>query len=154
SSGSAASLVAKRWKNGTRLRVRFLDGPPALQARVRDLAQQRTLYANLQFDFLDGDTGPADTRINLEKPAASSYLGTDARHVPQNQPTMSLQAITQEPNEAAVSALIVRQFGQVLAMVDATKSPASQIRWNREAVYRYYAARGMTREAVDQQLLQ
>src|SRR5262249_1688063 len=116
SSGSAARLVAKRWKNGTPPPGRFLHGPPSRQAPVRDLAQQWTLYANLQFDFLDGDTGPADIRITFEKPGAWSYLGTDARHVPQNQPTMSLQAITQEPNEAAVSALILRQFGHVLAM--------------------------------------
>jgi hypothetical protein len=151
---SAAVVEAKRWPNGTRLRLRFLDGPPDVQRRVRELAQQWTLYANIRFDFLDAGADPADVRITFKEPGAWSYMGTDAKEVRAPGPTMSLQAITQESSESIVSTLVLRQFGHLLGMVDAAKNPAAPIKWNREAVYRYYAARGMSRDMVDQQLLQ
>ena len=47
-----AILVGKKWQNGKTLRVRFLDGDPAVQAKVQKYAQDWSRHANITFTFV------------------------------------------------------------------------------------------------------
>ena len=77
----AAVERMKLWQNGRTLRVRFLDGRPEVQARVRDIAREWEALANLQLQFVD--SGPAQIRISFAEEGFSwSTVGTDALIVP------------------------------------------------------------------------
>ena len=46
-----ALVTGKLWKNGRVLKVRFVDGDPAIQAKVRRFATEWTKFANIGFNF-------------------------------------------------------------------------------------------------------
>src|SRR5690349_10464527 len=50
----AAVERLKLWENGRRLRVKFLDGIPEVQARVAAVAREWEAVANITFDFVSG----------------------------------------------------------------------------------------------------
>lgn len=58
-----AALTGKLWKPGRTLRVRFLDGDPAVQKRIEPLAQEWCKVADLKFVF--GDDPNAEIRISF-----------------------------------------------------------------------------------------
>ena len=47
----AALLKDSRWQTGDQITIRFLDGDPTLQARVKAVALEWTKVANLNFVF-------------------------------------------------------------------------------------------------------
>ena len=53
---------SKKWPNGKHLRVRFLDGTPAIQAKVRTYAEAWHPFANITFEFVSD--GPAEIRVS------------------------------------------------------------------------------------------
>src|SRR5690349_16806201 len=93
----AINQPGKRWKNGQTLRVRFLNGSPDIQEKVRGFANQWSLYANIIFNFVsDGD---AEIRIafkwrDTDHPngdvGSHSLIGTDAlSETDQNKPNVN-----------------------------------------------------------------
>src|SRR5688572_29755560 len=85
----AALLNDFRWQPGNTLTIRFMEGDPGLQQRVRQAAEgwltdaatgQR--LANLQFSFVPA--GFAHVRIAFQQGAGSwSQIGTACNQVPQ-----------------------------------------------------------------------
>jgi hypothetical protein len=85
----AISPIGKTWMNGSRLRVRFIGGSGAQHAKVREQAKWWTDHANLSFEF--NDAPDAEIRIAFdENDGAWSFVGTDCRDIPANEPTMNL----------------------------------------------------------------
>ncbi|MDX0111064.1 hypothetical protein GOC07_02050 [Sinorhizobium meliloti] len=81
------------------------------------------MYGNLDFDFWEGsdfrvcDSKTAsDVRITVEGTSNWAFLGTQARSVPANKPTLSL-AIKQyrEGYAATLRGVVLHEFGHVLA---------------------------------------
>ena len=64
-----ATPRAKLWPNGKRLRVRFLDGLPSIQEKVKPYAEAWHPYSNVTFEFVN--SGPAEVRISF-KPDGTS----------------------------------------------------------------------------------
>ena len=85
----AIALLGKLWMNGSTLRVRFMGGTPEQHTKVREQAAWWTAHANLTFDF--NNASDAEIRVAFD-PAkgAWSYVGTDCRGIPMDQPTMNL----------------------------------------------------------------
>jgi len=73
-------MTGKKWKNGRTLRVRFLDGQPAVQAKVKRFAQEWEKFANIKFDF--GNDPDGEIRISFEQEGSWSYIGVDATTIP------------------------------------------------------------------------
>ena len=70
----AAILFAKRWPNGSTLRVRFLGGTAAQQQIVKQFAPKWSDHANINFDFSNAPN--AELRIAFDpNDGAWSYLG-------------------------------------------------------------------------------
>jgi serralysin len=117
---------SKLWVAGTRIRVRFLNGVPAVHQKVRTIASEWMKYANITFDFIsDGDS---EVRISFdEKNGVWSYLGTDVLGIPQHQQTMNL-AFTDRRT-------ILHKFGHVLGLIEEHQNPRAKIAWNRELVF-------------------
>ncbi len=71
-----ALLTSRKWKNGRKLRVRFMGGSDFVQAKVEKYAREWMEYANIEFDF--NNDLDAEIRIAFDPDGSWSYLGTDA----------------------------------------------------------------------------
>lgn len=146
--------VTNQWANGKRLRVHLIGGESLVRDKVVGYAKQWERYANITFDFVD-DPG-AEIRVSFVMDNTSwSAVGTDAlnrNYFPEDAPTMNYGWLTPDSDEEEFSRVILHEFGHALGCIHEHQSPASNIPWNKEAVYRYYAARGWSRARVDQNL--
>jgi hypothetical protein len=122
----AISPLGKLWINGSTLRVRFLGGSTAQQDVVKQFAPQWTDYANLHFEF--GSAGDAEIRIAFADDGAWSYVGTDARGIPSNQPTMNFGWLDE--------AVVLHEFGHAVGLAHEHQNPDGGIEWNEAAVIR------------------
>jgi hypothetical protein len=146
-----AAVTSKKWENGSTLTVRFLDGDPDLQARVEERAREWESHANIRFDF--GNHDDAQIRVAFVQDGSSwSGVGTDVLNIdwfPRAEPTMNYGWLTPSSNDEELSRVVLHEFGHALGCIHEHSSPTAQIPWDKEAVYRYYAARGWGKDLVD-----
>jgi len=123
----AVSPIGKFWMNGSTLRVRFMGGTAAQQAKVKEQAGWWTPHANLRFDF--NNAPDAEIRIAFD-PAdgAWSYVGTDNRGIPLDQPTMNLGFMN--------GGTTAHEFGHAIGLAHEHQNPAGGMAWNESAVIR------------------
>jgi len=126
----ALSPIGKTWMNGSTLRVRFIDGTAAEQKIARDQADWWSQVANLKFDFNNAPN--AEIRIKFDSDdGAWSYVGTDSRSIPANEPTMNLGFL--DGGTAA------HEFGHAIGLAHEHQNPAGGIQWNEPVVIREMA---------------
>ena len=125
----------KRWPNGSVLRVRFMDGKPIVQEKVKQYANEWTKYANIRFDFVSN--GHADIRISFRNAGSWSALGTTALDVPADEPTMNFGWLTPDTPDAEYSQVVLHQFGHALGLIEEHQNPNAHLPWNKEKVYAY-----------------
>lgn len=132
----AAVVSAKRWPNGSTLRVRFLDGDPGVQAKVKKYANVWSEFANIKFAF--GNDPHAEIRITFLLDGSWSTIGTDALTVPDDQPTMNFGWLDPTTPDQEYSRVVTHEFGHALGLIHEHQNPAGGIKWNKPVVYRYY----------------
>lgn len=121
----AIALIGKSWMNGSTLRVRFIGGTPAEQAKAREQAGWWMQVANIKFDF--NNAADAEIRIAFDhNDGAWSYIGTDCRGIPLNAPTMNLGFL--DGGTAA------HEFGHAIGLAHEHQNPAGGIQWNEQVV--------------------
>ena len=126
----AISPIGKTWMNGSTLRVRFIGGTAAEQNTAREQAGWWSQVANLKFDFNNAPN--AEIRIKFDpNDGAWSYVGTDSRSIPVNEPTMNLGFL--DGGTAA------HEFGHAIGLAHEHQNPAGGIQWNEEVVIREMA---------------
>ena len=121
-----AVLKAKKWPNGSTLRVRFLGGTSAQQNIVKQFAPQWSNFANLKFDF--NNAPDAEIRIDFQDDGAWSYIGTDCKDIPVNQSTMNLGWQDE--------GVVLHEFGHAIGLIHEHQNPLGGIQWNKPNVYR------------------
>lgn len=149
-----AVVVGKSWSPGATLSVRFLDGQPEIHGRVESIAQQWTDYLNLGLVF--DPTAEAVIRISFEQPGSWSYIGTDARGIAIDRPTMNFGWLQPGLSDSEYQRVVLHEFGHALGAVHEHQNPAVEIPWDKEAVYRHYAGppNFWDRETVDVNLFE
>jgi hypothetical protein len=148
----AALVTAKKWPNGQALRVRFLDGDRAVQAKLQPYAHTWSKYANITFAF--GNDPDAEIRISFQDQGSWSTIGTDALTVPGDQPSMNYGWLTPDTEDDEYSRVVIHEFGHALGLIHEHQNPAGGIHWNRPVVYRYYEGppNNWTKAEVDNNL--
>ncbi|MCB0061411.1 MAG: hypothetical protein KDE19_04830 [Caldilineaceae bacterium] len=144
-----AALTGKLWKPGRTLRVHFLDGDAEVQERLKPFAHQWSEYANIQFVFVNDPN--AEIRISFQQAGSWSYIGTDALGIPKGQPTMNFGWLTKATANDEYSRVVTHEFGHAIGCIHEHQNPATNIPWNKEAVYDYYAGppNNWTRQQTD-----
>jgi hypothetical protein len=126
----AVAPIGKTWMNGSTLRVRFMGGTPAQQAKVREQAGWWTAHANLKYEF--NNAPDAEIRIAFdENDGAWSYIGTDCRNIPLNEATMNLGFMD--------GGTTAHEFGHAIGLAHEHQNPAGGIQWNEPVVVREMA---------------
>jgi len=151
----AAIEIAKLWENGRTLKVRFLDGDPAVQDRVRSIAKEWEQLANLTLEFVA--SGPAQIRISFaEKGFSWSTVGTDALTVADGEATMNYGWLAPDTDLREYQRVVRHEFGHALGMIHEHQNPAAQgaIPWDKPKVYAYYAQQGWDTADVDFNIFQ
>lgn len=117
----------KMWVNGSKLRVKFMEGSAAKQALVKEQAQWWSKHANLTFEFID--VPDAEIRIAFDaNDGAWSYIGTDCRKIPQSEPTMNLGFLD--------GGTAGHEFGHAIGLGHEHQNPDGGIEWNEDVVIR------------------
>lgn len=149
----AAIIEWPLWETGQIIKIKFLDGDPIAQEKVKKYAAIWTTYANLKFEYVS-TTDYADIRIgfNVGKPGAWSDLGSNSTsYYPgyQNEPSMRLGPLN--GSDESAQRTILHEFGHALGLIHETKNPAANINWNLPKVYKYYSdLMGWSQEETDE----
>lgn len=131
----AALLNGAKWSLGSNITVKFVEGDPILQERVKKVALEWTKIANLTLDFRA--SGNTDIRIAFQPGKGSwSYLGTMCRQIPQDEPTMNYGWLTATSDEQELRRVVLHEFGHALGLIHEHQNPKGGIKWNRDAVNR------------------
>jgi len=149
-----ALITGKKWQNGRTLHVRFLEGQPAMQAKVKEKALQWCKFANIKLEF---DNSPdAEIRIAFQKDGSWSYIGTDNLVIPKDKPTMNFGWFGPSTPDEEYNRTVTHEFGHALGCIHEHQHPQAGIPWDKEKVYRYYQGppNNWTREQVDVNLFQ
>jgi hypothetical protein len=111
--------------NGSTLHVKFLGGSSSKKATAREQANWWAEHANLKFEFDDAPN--AEIRIAFDSnDGAWSYVGTDARGIPLNEPTMNLGFLD--------GGTAGHEFGHAIGLAHEHQNPAGGIQWNEPVV--------------------
>lgn len=121
----AIAPIDKTWMNGVTLNVKFIGGTASEKATVREQAGWWMEVANLSFVF--GNSPDAEIRIAFDhNDGAWSYIGTDCKEIPKNEPTMNLGFL--DGGTAA------HEFGHAIGLAHEHQNPAGGIQWNEAVV--------------------
>jgi len=132
----AGLWLSARWTPGQTITISFLDGDPALHARVEAVASQwiEAGRAGLFFDFRQGTTN-TDIRISFSGGGSWSVLGTTCRRIDKSEPTMNFGWLKPSSPDAELERVVLHEFGHALGLVHEHQLPAGGIQWNKPAVY-------------------
>lgn len=117
--------IGKLWMNGSTLRVRFIGGSAQQHAKTMEQAAWWSEFANLRIDF--NNAPDAEIRIAFDPDGGAwSYIGTDNRAIPSNQPTMNLGFM--DGGTAA------HEFGHAIGLAHEHQNPGGGMEWNETVV--------------------
>lgn len=153
--GRIAVLVSKYWgKNGVNLTVSFLsNASAALKDKILLYMNKWNKHANVNFSLATGNNY-GDVRITLAGGGYWSYLGTDIRQIPKNQPTMSLHGFSLSTPDSEYDRVVTHEVGHTLGFPHEHMRAEIINRLDYEKTIAYFrATQGWSRQDVIAQVL-
>jgi len=135
-----ALATPKRWNNGRKLKIRFLDGSAKQKKQTQKYAEMWLQYANVGLDF--SGAADAEIRISFRKSGSWSALGTDClltNAFPKTAPTMNYGWLKDDTAENEWRRVVLHEFGHALSAIHEHQNPKSGIQWNLAEVYRTFS---------------
>lgn len=124
-SAEAVTFPEKYWTNGQKLRVKFMEGTEPQKQFVMNTLKDWMDVVNLQ--FVRSEDVNSEIRVAFdENDGAWSYIGTDARDIPTNQPTLNLGWLDK--------GVVLHEFGHAIGMGHEHQNPKGGIKWNEANV--------------------
>lgn len=149
-----ALLTSRYWGHaGKLLRVRFLEKVPgALQDKI--VSHMNAWHAGgASVQFLR-TSGRADVRVTLASEGYWSYLGTDIRTVPQEEPTLCLQDFSLQTPDSEFHRVVRHEAGHTLGFPHEHMRRELVARIDPAKAYAYFARYdGWDKQTVDEQVL-
>lgn len=130
----AVAIREKKWDTGELVTISFLDGSPALQDRVKSVAEEWIGFDMANLKFLWNEPDETDIRISFRYRGSWSYLGTDCRNIARPDPTMNFGWLTETSDDDELRRVVLHEFGHALGLTHEHLNPMDQVDWNREAV--------------------
>ncbi len=128
---------AKKWEPGRTLRIFYMDGDPVIIDKVNQVYPEWTQHANIKFEVSNDPR--SEIRISFREAGSWSYIGTDALLVPSNKPTMNYGWLRRDTDDIEYRRVVLHEFGHALGLIHEHQNPATDIPWDKEAVYSYYS---------------
>ncbi|MBL7764566.1 MAG: hypothetical protein JNJ58_00600 [Chitinophagaceae bacterium] len=148
----ASSLINLNWPRNTQiLYVRFLDGDPVIQEKVKQAAGEWENYCGKHFSY--EHTARPDITISFRQPGSWSKIGKASREC---SPSMNLGWLTLATPAQDLKQIVLHEFGHALGLIHEHQNPDNNpIHWNKEITYAYYQkTQGWSREKTDKNLFQ
>ena len=133
-----AQELDRRWKNGSKIRIRFINGSESLKERIKNAAETWLEHVNLTFEWIS--EGESDIRSYLTTGDGSwSYIGTGALKIPQNKPTMQFGWLSEDTSDVELNRVVIHELGHMLGFIHEHQNPKDNpIIWDKAEVYRRY----------------
>lgn len=153
-----ALLVGRRWPaTGVRLTVSFMDNPErALRRRIIQHMNAWSETANVKFTETNGTGQVRIARLDSPEELAGywSWIGTEILGIPDDEPTLNLQAFTMRTPEGEFHRVVRHEAGHTLGFEHEHMRNALVKRIDRKKAYRFYDIdQGWSKEEVDEQVL-
>lgn len=153
--GRASIYIARYWGNkGVNLTVSFMSqASAALKDKILLYMNKWNKWGNIAFKLASGNS-TGDVRISLGTGGYWSYLGTDVRQIPKNQPTMNLQGFSLSTSESEYDRVVTHEVGHTLGMPHEHMRAAIIQQLDPEKTIAYFqATQGWSRQDVINQVL-
>jgi hypothetical protein len=152
-----AVFAGKKWANGRKVGVKFLDGTKVQKAKTQKHAEVWEQFANVNFDFNAG--AKAEVRISFKEQGSWSALGTDCLSTfgfPKSKPTMNYGWLKDDTAEEEWRRVVLHEFGHALGAIHEHQSPDGGIKWNLKEVYRVFSGppNNWTKQQIDFNIVQ
>ena len=152
-----AAVTSKKWNNGRKLKVKFLDGSVKQKSQTQKYAEVWTQYANVSFDF--SGAANAEIRISFRRTGSWSALGTDClltNAFKKTEPTMNYGWLRDDSAENEWRRVVLHEFGHALSAIHEHQNPKAGIQWNLAEVYRVFSGppNNWTKAQIDFNIVQ
>lgn len=149
-------LRSKFWPNGSRIKVAFRGGSPAINARVLEFANHWSTWANVGFVALEPADQP-DVLVGYAEPGYWAYLGTDNRIVAQRmkQVSCNFQGFDKGTMpESEWYRVVEHEFGHALGAEHEHMRPEIVAQIDSAKAYEFFrVTEGWDKAMVDSQVL-
>lgn len=153
-----AVVTAKYWgRAGVKLRVAFLDSPPA-DLRAKILLHMNAWGRTANVTFVASNTDPQVRIARLDSPPSMSgywsYVGTDILGIPRNRPTLNLDSFTMQTPESEFFRVVRHEAGHTLGFPHEHMRRQLVAKIDRRKAIQYFGrTQGWTPLEVQQQVL-
>lgn len=152
-----AIFAGKKWANGRKVGVKFLDGSKIQKKKTQQFAEIWEQFANINFDFSAG--AKAEIRISFKEKGSWSALGTDClitSAFPKTKPTMNYGWLRDDSADTEWRRVVIHEFGHALGAIHEHQNPAGGIKWNLAEVYRVFSGppNNWTKQQIDFNIVQ
>jgi hypothetical protein len=149
-----AVMTSKYWGSGGHRFLTTFTEPVPTDLRLKLFSHLNAWYsmgANTNFAYTT-DPG-AEVRITLDGDGYWSYLGTDVKLIPQDEPTMSLQGFTMRTPDSEFYRVVQHEAGHTLGFPHEHMRDALVKLIDPEKAYAYFSRYGWDRQTVNEQVL-